>query len=205
LYELRLNYPKSNPLNLIAKLLLNSLYGKFGMLDSFPNIEIMEKNKATEFIENVSDVDVKFIELGDKDMVIYRKHLKDVNTLLDGHKETHNVSIAVASAITAYARIHMTQFKNNSEFKLYYSDTDSAYFDKALLDYLVNNKILGKMKLEHIINKAIFLAPKVYYLETENGKVIYKVKGLSHDIELTFDDFKTLLNKESLLQKFQIK
>ena len=45
------------------------------------------------------------------------------------------------------------------------------------------------MKLENVLTKAIFLAPKVYYLETENGKVIYKVKGLSHDVELNLNDF----------------
>jgi len=61
------------------------------------------------------------------------------------------------------------------------------------------------MKLEYLIDKAIFLAPKVYYLETENGKVIYKVKGLSHKIELNKDDFNNLLFKESTLQKLQIK
>jgi len=30
-YELRNLYDKSHPMNLIAKLLMNSLYGKFGM------------------------------------------------------------------------------------------------------------------------------------------------------------------------------
>jgi len=30
--------------------------------------------------------------------------------------------------------------------------------------FLVNNKILGKLKLEHVIEKAIFLTPKVYCL-----------------------------------------
>ena len=29
LYQLRLSYPKGHPMNLIAKLLMNSLYGKF--------------------------------------------------------------------------------------------------------------------------------------------------------------------------------
>lgn len=45
LYELRLQYPKTHPLNLIAKLLLNSLYGRFGMDDSFPNITIFKDFK----------------------------------------------------------------------------------------------------------------------------------------------------------------
>lgn len=31
MYNLRLQYDKGHPLNLIAKLLMNSLYGKFGM------------------------------------------------------------------------------------------------------------------------------------------------------------------------------
>jgi hypothetical protein len=36
---------------------------------------------------------------------------------------------------------------------------------------------------------AIFLTPKVYCLLTESGELISKVKGLSHDVELTLEDF----------------
>ena len=205
LYNLRLNYPKSNPLNLIAKLLLNSLYGRFGMIDSFPNIKIINRNEMDQFIDDFGDDGMKFIELGNKILVIYRSNQKDINTLLDGHKESHNVSIGIASAITSYARIHMSQFKNNLNYNLYYTDTDSIYIDKPLPENLVNDKILGKMKLENIIKKAIFLAPKVYYLETVDGKGIYKVKGLSHNIELNINDFKNLLYKDSFIEKTQIK
>jgi DNA polymerase type B, organellar and viral len=192
-------------LNLIAKLLLNSLYGRFGMVDTFPNIDIIDNSDFVKFEEKFLDDIMDFFPLDNKVMVIYRSNQKDINTLLDGHKETHNVSIAIASAITAYSRIHMSQFKNNSEYNLYYSDTDSIYIDKALPDDLVNSKILGKMKLEHVLTKAIFLSPKVYYLETEDGKVIYKVKGLSHEIELTKNDFESLLYKDNYLEKLQTK
>lgn len=44
LYNLRLQYSKSEPLNYIAKILLNSLYGRFGMIDSFPTIEIINEH-----------------------------------------------------------------------------------------------------------------------------------------------------------------
>jgi len=205
LYQLRSQYPRSHPLNYIAKLLMNSLYGKFGMNDSFPIIEILTKKEFNKFIDDFNGEINNYVELDDKFMVIYRNPQANVNTMLDGNKESHNVSIPIASAITAYARIHMSQFKNNQDFKLYYSDTDSVYINKPLLDHLVDNKTLGKMKLENIITKAIFLAPKMYYLETENNKTIYKVKGLSHDIELTRNDFENLLFKESTLEKIQTK
>ena len=44
----------------------------------------------------------------------------------------HNINIEIASPITAYARIHMSQFKNNKKYKLFYSDTDSIYINKKL-------------------------------------------------------------------------
>jgi hypothetical protein len=175
------------------------------MIDSFPNIDIMDISDFIKFEEVFSDDIMNFVELDNKIMVIHRSNQKEVNTLLDGHKQTHNVSIAIASAITAYARIHMSQFKNNPDFTLYYSDTDSAYFDKPLPDHLVDPNGLGKLKLEYICKKAIFLAPKVYYLETIDNKVIYKVKGLSHDINLNKNDFENLLYKDNYLEKSQIK
>jgi hypothetical protein len=175
-------------------------------MDSFPRIEIINKNEFFDFIDEFKSDEVQnCIELGDKIMVIYRTHQADINTMLDGFKQTHNVSIAIASAITAYARIHMSQFKNNPDFTLYYTDTDSAYVDKPLPKHLINNKILGKLKLENICKKAIFLAPKLYCLLTEDDKIIHKVKGLNHNIDLTLSDFESLLYKDNYIQKLQTK
>jgi len=61
------------------------------------------------------------------------------------------------------------------------------------------------MKLENICNKIIFLAPKVYCLELESNEIIYKVKGLKHEIELTMKDFEQLLYKQSFIEKFKTK
>lgn len=69
--------------------------------------------------------------------------------MLDNGKETHNINIAIASAVTAYARIHMSQFKNNQNLpNLYYTDTDSLYFDGTISDSFISNTELGKLKLE---------------------------------------------------------
>ena len=117
----------------------------------------------------------------------------------------HNVSIAIAAAITSYARIHMTQFKNNPKINLYYTDTDSAYTDSDLDPNLIDDKVLGKLKVEYTCKDAIFLTPKVYCLLTEDNEFIHKVKGLNHDIELTFEDYEKLLVKDVLIEKSQTK
>lgn len=57
---------------------------------------------------------------------------------------THgSVNIAIAAAVTAYARIIMSAFKNNPYIKLFYTDTDSAFVQGPLPDHLVSNTELG--------------------------------------------------------------
>jgi hypothetical protein len=180
---------------------MNSLYGRFGMNDNFGDINIIHKDFIADFENKYFELITLRIKLGEH----YLIELKDKEKIdLDGDS-THNINIGIASAITAYARIHMSQFKNNPDFKLYYSDTDSIYIDRPLQDYLVDSKVLGKMKLENICNKVIFISPKVYYLETEKSEIIYKIKGLKHEIELNFSEFKQLLNKDNFLKKIQTK
>jgi hypothetical protein len=201
LYNFRLNFPKSDPLNYIAKILLNSLYGRFGMMDNFSEVNIIHKDYLADFESKFFDVITSRTELEDYFLV----EIKNSENILDDENSTHNINVAIASAITAYARIHMSQFKNNPDFNLYYSDTDSIYIDKPLDESFISNTILGKLKLENICKKAIFLSPKVYYLQTEDNKVIYKVKGLKHEVELTKNDFESLLYKDAFLEKNQNK
>ena len=47
----------------------------------------------------------------------------------------------------------MSQYKNNPDYNIYYTDTDSIVIDKPLPDDKVGNN-LGKMKLEHIVTSA---------------------------------------------------
>jgi len=99
----------------------------------------------------------------------------------------------------------MSQFKNNPKINLYYTDTDSIYTDSDIDPNFLNDKVLGKLKLENICDKAIFLSPKVYCLETIDNEFIYKVKGLKHEIEMTMNDFKNLLSKDVSIEKSQEK
>jgi hypothetical protein len=55
--------------------------------------------------------------------------------------KSKNVSIVIASAITSYARIFMSFFKNNSNFILLYTDTDSIFIHGKLDPSLIGNKL----------------------------------------------------------------
>lgn len=147
---------------------------------------------SSENIESISD----FIEFDSHVLVGLNQEFQE---------NSSNISIGLAAAITSYARIHMTQFKNNPNFNLYYSDTDSIYIDRALPENLVDSKSLGKMKLEYICKEAIFISPKVYCLETEDGIVIKKVKGLKDTTSLEIQDFKDLLIKDNFKIKSHAK
>jgi hypothetical protein len=95
----------------------------------------------------------------------------------------------------------MSKFKNNSALpNLYYSDTDSLYFDGPLPSYMVDPTKLGALKLEGVYDKAVFLAPKVYALKNSTEEII-KIKGLSKEAitsnKINFDSLLILLNKDS--------
>ena len=59
---------------------------------------------------------------------------------------------------------------------IYYSDTDSIVTDMELGSDLVDPKALGKLKLEHVIDKGIFISGKTYCFMTKNGGFIKKLK-----------------------------
>nr|QGP74778.1 hypothetical protein [Russula griseocarnosa] len=186
LHNLRNQYPKSHPLNFIAKILLNSLYGRFGMDDNFPNINVIHKDYYNDFEIKFLELIIDKVEIGDYYLITIKSNIENESNA------NHNINIAIASSITAYSRIHMSQFKNNPDINLYYSDTDSIYTDSEIEDSFINNKVLGKLKLENICKRAVFLAAKLYCLEFENSELKIKVKGLKNTSDLKFNDFKNL-------------
>ena len=160
LYQLRLQYPKPHAMNLIAKLLMNSLYGKFGMKLETTVVDIFDcstpegsklfENALEAYGETIHD----YINL-DGCFVIVRDSRVDIKYSEDQDMyHGLEVNIAIASAITAAARVQMSVFKNNPLFNLYYTDTDSIVIDKQLPESMVGDK-LGQLKLEHVVNRAV--------------------------------------------------
>ena len=105
----------------------------------------------------------------------------------------------------------MSVFKNVPGVILYYTDTDSIVTNLSPQQMLEILKVnigpdMGQLKLECVINRAVFLAPKAYFLELENGDSIVKIKGLNqnnlsdiHKDKLNLTGFINLLQKDSSL------
>jgi hypothetical protein len=67
---------------------------------------------------------ISTIEL-DEDLFLVSYHDIDENKFIDDHTD-YDISVGIASTITAYSRVIMTQFKNLPDNLMYYTDTDSS-------------------------------------------------------------------------------
>jgi hypothetical protein len=165
LYAIKSNTPKDNPMYLISKLLLNTLYGKFGMhVDTYlTQHSIVNDEELYAMIDHNTITDT--LPLSDNKQLIsfISDNKKDINFNINNLDHNMNISIGLSAAITAYARIHMSQFKHpNNKYTLLYTDTDSIAINKPLPNKLIDPNRLGAMKLENIFQKVAYLGPKVY-------------------------------------------
>lgn len=101
----------------------------------------------------------------------------------------NNISVPVSSAIAAQSRIIISRFLTKYDKSILYIDTDGIKTDCELEGSEVDEKLLGKIKLEYSASKFVALAPKVYgvlltkpYQKHQTEMV--KVKGYS--AKLTF-------------------
>lgn len=188
LYNIKSNTPKSDPMYLISNLLLNSLYGRFGLHAEtlLSKTSLLTNQEMYEINNKITDV----LALSDNKNYVTWIDKEDDEIQMDNLKQL-NITLPIAAAVTAYARIHMSQFKNNTDYNIYYTDTDSIVIDKPLDKSLINDKELGLMKLENVYNEFVALAPKVYGGITINNQDITKVKGFKNNIP--FETLKSLL------------
>jgi hypothetical protein len=203
LYEIKKASNKDEPMYLISKLLMNSLYGRFGMDYRLLTHNIIDNDELYEYVENYDISNI--IELDNNKSLISYLNQNKINYMLLNNEVKSNISISIAAGITAYSRIHMTQFKNNPNYELFYTDTDSIDINTPLPDHLVG-KELGQMKLEYNFIEATFLAPKVYgglYSDNNQLKSITKVKGFKN--KLDYYELKSLLTKDNSLKLNQTK
>jgi hypothetical protein len=183
LYELRMKN-KNNLKGFICKLIMNSLYGRFGMKIFIERTKFITYKELVKMKENY--LFVNFYPLLEADnpeddlfVVTLRRNSQNnkENFALSVDTET---AVQIASAITSCARLYMYSFKNIENNTCYYSDTDSIFLEKKLDEKHVGNE-LGKFKLEYEFKNGYFVAPKVYQIEFFNGERKTVFKGMKKE------------------------
>lgn len=166
----------------IAKLMMNSMYGRFGMhvdeeISTFMSLE------ALNSLVGVCQVKSS-IKIGALYLVSYLPQLplgeqvKGTRKLIDSRPMETNVPIA--AAVTAYSRMIINDLKLQAMaagLEVYYSDTDSLVVNGRMPEHLIDPAKLGLLKLEHIISEGYFVAPKIYWFQTPEGQIVTKCKG----------------------------
>nr|AFN42484.1 DNA polymerase B 2 [Rhizophagus irregularis] len=171
----------------ISKLLMNSMYGRFGMHPSLTNTSIWTQTQINSITNGwLIQSQIQFGELSLVTTILNKEWILENlgKEVLLKHlvKMGNNTNVAIASAVTAYSRMIINGFKLEA-LKLgrdiYYSDTDSLVLNGPLPEELISSTVLGKLKLEYKFKEGLFITPKIYCLELEDGKLITKCKGYS--------------------------
>lgn len=175
---------KNSALYRISKLMLNSLYGKFGLN---PNVQ------------------GKYPYLNEENVVKYSKYKEEIRD---------SIYIPVATFITSYARyktITTSQKIKDYSIQKYgkdlyvYSDTDSIHClftdDTELKEIIeIDDYKLGAWKKESLFKKGKYLRQKCYIEEGYDDKLNVTVAGLPKKLGdlINFDNFEIGFSTENI-------
>lgn len=173
MYEIRNELKlKKDPMEYVVKILMNSLYGKFG--------------------QKFRDKD-NWIPIPDYDELMKLKEFQPFGDYIRVKKAfTPPTSFCVpiwASYVTSYARQHLYDLISLSN--PVYVDTDSIITKK----YFEDSKKLGKLKLEYKVHDGLIVKPKMYAIKGERYQLA-KLKGLGKKIN--FHEFTQLLQNPKI-------
>jgi len=170
-YEIRQEFKRTdNPLfEHFCKILLNSLYGKFGQ-------KCQDWQKVGDSPDEPDRIEDCI------DAVTHRR--KQIRYLfgevfeMTGFSESRHSFPAIASHVTAYARLYLWQImKKCGKGNYFYCDTDSLFINVRGLENLselLNNTDLGKLKIESVHDSLTIYGLKDYV--KDNSVVIKGIR-----------------------------
>jgi len=180
MYNLRREYQKNkSPMQMVTKILMNSLYGKFGQ-KFLDKDNLLALNHTTEQLQKFKSFEV----LGNNNFI----------RIVEDRRPSVFCIPIWASYVTAYARLklHDSMLLCNPV----YVDTDSLITTKEL----PTGNLLGQLKLEYKINSGIIVKPKFYMINSDTETII-KSKGIGKKLVLQ-DFFKILSEGQIEYTKF---
>lgn len=161
----------NDAMSYVYKTLMNSLYGRFGINPVSTVTDVCDRARYDYLTQSENLI------MGNKLSEHYYIVSYYSNTGDSDWKPPKISAVQLAAAITACARIHM--YKYISRPDCYYTDTDSAILEKELSKEEISSTELGKLKVENYIKEAFFLAPKSYFIRTQESDGLIKQKGLA--------------------------
>lgn len=188
----------------LAKLLLNSLWGRLGMRqDKIKKVFVKSANHLLHLMTNPSFEVNSFIALSDDSLLVsykYRNECFEINP---------KVNVVVAAYTTALARLHLYNYLDELQDRCLYYDTDSVIYTCAaneqplpLGDYLGDlTDELSAYGEKCYISEFVCSAEKSYSyivkIPNEPDKIVCKVKGITLNYEnatkINFDSMKNLV------------
>ena len=203
MYQIKESYSndRSNPMYLISKLLMNSLYGRFGMKSELKIHEIVKTSDIQGLQAKYGELSLVEWKLTDDLSLVSHPAPLEITAHNFWNDEIHNnINIAIAASVPAYARTIMNVYLADRTLIIGYMDTDCIVIYEVIP---VSNE-LGKYKLEAKYKTVIFLGPKSYAGEHDNGKTFSKLKGYMNSthwsvfLDLLKKDSSTVLNQTKM-------
>ncbi|KAK3107046.1 hypothetical protein FSP39_005868 [Pinctada imbricata] len=201
--ELDPNNIKFNPgLRALAKLMLNSFWGRFGMKGDYNQTSILFE--ASQLWQKLADDSIvpKDFHLFDDDCLVLEYCNKKEYT-----SPTKDANIFIAVFTTAHARLKLYEELERLGERVLYFDTDSIIYvtDVTKQEYVpVTGDFLGDLTnevtcketkcrnknctSEHFITQFVSAGPKNYAFLTDNGFHCCKIRGFT----LNYENAKTL-------------
>jgi hypothetical protein len=188
-----------------AKLMLNSLWGKFGQ----------RQMKTSEYVKEPSNW-YKLLKRVDRGEILLktREHMGDClfvefEELKEEKKNLNKTNVALCGVLTSQARLRLYEVIGDKRLndRLIYCDTDSCIYEYDASKFNPKEgEMLGEWEseFEEPMKKVVCVGPKTYSYVKASGKGDVKSKGvqLTHEnlTGVNFDTYKNLVDGSDALK-----
>ena len=199
---------KNEGLRSLAKLMLNSHWGKFGQNPDKTKVTYVSDPAEYVSMMNDDSIEVTDLKYANKEHVAVRWHTK-----ADFLEALPNTNVVLAAYTTAQARLKLYTLLEKLQDRVVYFDTDSVIYkhddeqwNPPLGDYLGELKDeTGGVPITHFVSGGA----KNYAYRTADGKEVCKIRGFTlncrNALSLNFTSMQELITTpEKRNQKIQI-
>ena len=126
----------------VYKILMNTLYGRFGINPKSTTTEVCDFNRYKHLLRNSEFI---FSDMLSENNYIVAYH-SNTDKGSDYWNPPKHSAVQLAAAVTASARIYMYPYISRED--CYYTDTDSVVLGQPLPKEMISSSVLGQFKLE---------------------------------------------------------